>query len=158
MNYILLILVLTVIDQITKYRIDRWLLEGQTYPILTNFFHLTYVKNRGIAFGLFQGRLDIISTLTLIVVIYLSFYFYKNRAKLSTLEKIAYSFILGGAFGNIIDRFYRGFVIDMLDFRGIWHYIFNLADVWINIGVILIIIQNIMIEVNRKKQKEEEMR
>ncbi|MGL4970686.1 MAG: signal peptidase II, partial [Cetobacterium sp.] len=62
-----------------------------------------------------------------------------------------YSFILGGAIGNIIDRIYRGFVIDMVDFRGIWVFVFNLADVWINIGVILIIIDSLL-ESKRKKK------
>ncbi len=153
MVYILLIIVLTGIDQLTKYGINSYFTEGQSYPIMTEFFHVTYVKNRGIAFGLFQGKLDIISSLTLFIIAYLIFYFYKNRMRLSLLEKLGYSFILGGAFGNIIDRLFRGYVIDMLDFRGIWHYIFNFADVWINIGVILIIVQGI-IEIRKNKEKE----
>jgi len=66
------------------------------------------------------------------------------------LERIAYTMIFSGAVGNMIDRLFRGFVIDMLDFRGIWSFIFNFADVWINIGVILIIIEHLIF--NRKKR------
>ena len=68
------------------------------------------------------------------------------------MEKIGYSFVLGGAIGNIIDRVYRGFVIDMIDFRGIWMFVFNLADVWINIGVFLIIIESLLESSKRKKK------
>ncbi|MGL4732870.1 MAG: signal peptidase II, partial [Fusobacteriaceae bacterium] len=54
--------------------------------------------------------------------------------------RLAYSFILAGATGNMIDRIFRGYVIDMMDFRGIWVYVFNVADVWINIGVFFLIV------------------
>ncbi|MGL5917776.1 MAG: signal peptidase II [Cetobacterium sp.] len=151
MLYIGIIVILVFLDQISKYVVDTNLLEGETFPIIGEFFHLTYVKNRGIAFGMFQGKLDIISVLTVGVILGLGFYFYKNKEKFSVIEKLGYSFILGGAIGNIIDRIYRGFVIDMVDFRGIWVFVFNLADVWINIGVILIIIDSLL-ESKRKKK------
>ena len=51
------------------------------------------------------------------------------------------NFILAGAIGNMIDRVARGFVIDIIDFRGIWAFVFNLADVCINIGVLLILLE-----------------
>ena len=52
------------------------------------------------------------------------------------IEKMGFIYILAGAIGNMIDRAFRGFVVDMVDFRGVWSYVFNLADVWINIGVV----------------------
>ena len=96
--------------------------------------HFTYVKNRGIAFGMFQGKLDIISIATVIAIVAIAYYLYKGRNKMSLLEKLGFTFVLAGAIGNMIDRIWRGFVIDMIDFRGIWSFVFNLADVWINIG------------------------
>ncbi|WP_297597120.1 signal peptidase II [uncultured Cetobacterium sp.] len=151
MLYVAMIIILVFLDQLSKYKVDNWLVEGETYPLIGEFFHLTYVKNRGIAFGMFQGKLDIISILTIAVIIGVAIYFYKNRKILSSLEKLGYSFILGGAVGNIIDRVYRGFVIDMIDFRGIWIFVFNLADVWINIGVILIILDSLLDSKRKKK-------
>lgn len=151
MLYLIIIGILIFIDQLSKYEINKYFNEGETYHIIGNFFQLTYVKNRGIAFGMFQGKIDIISIVTVLVIIGIGVYCYKNRKNHSTLEKIAYSFILGGAIGNIIDRVFRGFVIDMIDFRGIWEYIFNLADVWINLGVIIIIIDSI---IDKRKQKK----
>nr|WP_307774459.1 signal peptidase II [uncultured Cetobacterium sp.] len=151
MLYIAIIILLALIDQLSKYKIDNWLREGETFPVIGEFFHLTYVKNRGIAFGMFQGKLDIISLVTIFVIIGVGVYFFKNRKTFSVFEKVGYSFILGGAIGNIIDRLSRGFVVDMIDFRGIWVFVFNLADVWINIGVILIIIDSLL--ENKRKKK-----
>lgn len=153
MLYMILILVLVAADQLSKYLIATNMIEGESLPLITNFFHLTYVKNRGIAFGMFQGKLDIIGIATVIAIVAIGYYFYKDRKKLSIVEKIGYSYILAGAIGNMIDRIGRGFVIDMIDFRGIWIYVFNLADVWINLGVIFILIDQFIIKKRSDKIK-----
>ena len=150
MIYIFLFLILLIIDQYSKFIVHGTLNVGDTIPIIDNFFNLTYVQNRGVAFGLFQGKIDIVSILALVAIGLILFYFCKNFKKISFLERIAYTMIFSGAVGNMIDRLFRGFVIDMLDFRGIWSFIFNFADVWINIGVILIIIEHLIF--NRKKR------
>lgn len=154
MIYIVLILILVGADQLSKYLIDTTMFEGETLPFITNFFHITYVKNRGIAFGLFQGKLDIIGIATIIAIVAIAYYLYKEKNKLSLVEKMGFIYILAGAIGNMIDRVFRGYVIDMIDFRGIWSYIFNLADVWINIGVIFIILDQLFRK-NRKKNEED---
>ena len=150
MIYIFLFLILLIIDQYSKFIVHSTLYVGDTIAIIDNFFNLTYVQNRGVAFGLFQGKIDIVSILALIAIGLILFYFCKNFKKISFLERIAYTMIFSGAVGNMIDRLFRGFVVDMLDFRGIWSFIFNFADVWINIGVILIIIEHLIF--NRKKR------
>ena len=150
MIYIFLFLILLIIDQYSKFIVHGTLNVGDTIPIIDNFFNLTYVQNRGVAFGLFQGKIDIVSILALIAIGLILFYFCKNFKKISFLERIAYTMIFAGTVGNMIDRLFRNFVIDMLDFRGIWSFIFNFADVWINIGVILIIIEHVFF--NRKKR------
>lgn len=151
MIYIFLFMIMLVIDQYTKYIVDSNFLLTETVPIIEGFFNLTYVQNRGIAFGLFQGKIDVVSVLAIIAAVTILFYFIKNFKKINFLERIAYTMIISGAVGNIIDRIFRGFVIDMLDFRGIWSFVFNFADAWINVGVILIIIEYIFFD--RKKNK-----
>lgn len=141
MVYIILVAILIALDQVSKYIIDKNFFEGDTLGVITDFFHITYVKNRGIAFGMFQGKLDIISVATVIAIIAIIYYLYRDRNKMPILEKIGFNFILAGAIGNMIDRVARGFVVDMIDFRGIWAFVFNLADVWINIGVLLILLE-----------------
>jgi signal peptidase II len=153
MTYIVLILILVGADQLSKYLIDSNMLEGETIPIINEFFHITYVKNRGIAFGMFQGKLDIISIATVIAIVAIAYYLYKEKNKLSLVEKMGFIYILAGAIGNMIDRAFRGFVVDMVDFRGIWSYVFNLADVWINIGVIFVLLDQLIL---RKKRENEE--
>lgn len=153
MIYIVLILILVGADQLSKYLIDSYMLEGETLPIINDFFHLTYVKNRGIAFGMFQGKLDIISIATIIAIVAIAYYLYKERNKLSMIEKMGFIYILAGAIGNMIDRAFRGFVVDMVDFRGVWSYVFNLADVWINIGVVFVLLDQSIL---RKKRETEE--
>ena len=153
MIYIVLILILVGADQLSKYLIDSYMLEGETLPIINDFFHLTYVKNRGIAFGMFQGKLDIISIATIIAIVAIAYYLYKERNKLSMIEKMVFIYILAGAIGNMIDRAFRGFVVDMVDFRGVWSYVFNLADVWINIGVVFVLLDQLIL---RKKRETEE--
>ncbi|MCI5724895.1 MAG: signal peptidase II [Fusobacterium gastrosuis] len=150
MVYIFLFLIMLVIDQYTKYIIDTNFLLGESSVIIDGFFNLTYVQNRGMAFGLFQGKIDVVSILALFAILAIAGYFIKNFKKMNVLERIAYTMIFSGAIGNLIDRFLRGFVIDMLDFRGIWTFIFNFADVWINIGVILIVIEYIFFSKNRR--------
>lgn len=140
MIYIILISILIGLDQISKQMIVNRFSLGETFPIVEEFFHLTYVRNKGVAFGLFQGEIKMISVFTIIAVIGIAIYSLKYLSKSSKIEKMAYTFIFSGAIGNMLDRLIRGFVVDMLDFQGIWIYIFNLADVWINIGLFLIII------------------
>lgn len=148
--YVILISLLA-FDQITKTLIHSKFLEGDTYPIIQNFLHLTYVQNRGVAFGIMQGKVIIINIVSITAVILMIIYAKKNYNKLPKLENYAWLFIIAGAFGNIIDRISRGFVIDMIDFRGIWGYIFNMADVYINIGVFLMIINSIIEERAKKR-------
>jgi len=154
MYYMILIAALIIIDQWTKHLTVANLLEGQSFPLIFDFFHLTYVKNRGVAFGMFQGKIPVISVVTVLAIIGISWYLVKSiKNKKNKLENIAYAFILSGAIGNMIDRLTRGFVVDMMDFRGIWSYVFNLADVWINVGVAFIILSEFMS--SRKKREQE---
>ena len=150
--YIIGIVSLVIIDQLTKLQIENNFFIGETIPVISDFFHITYVQNRGIAFGVFQGKINIISIVTILAVIIFIVYFFKIFKKSNFLEKLSYMFIIAGALGNIIDRIFRGYVVDMLDFRGIWAYVFNMADVYINFGVILVLIEILLKSKNDKSQ------
>ncbi len=141
---------LLLLDQFTKYIVEQSFYLSESIPIIDDIFNLTYVENRGIAFGLFQGRLNIISVLTVIAIVAIFIYVLRNKKTLSMLEHFGYTLILSGAVGNMIDRLFRGFVVDMLDFRGIWSFVFNLADVWINVGVFMLVIDYLILHRNEK--------
>lgn len=156
MLYILLILLLIFIDQLVKILVAGNMLEGESIALLYDFLHITYVKNRGVAFGMFQGKLNIISLVTIAAIIGIIIYLSKNLKKGNILENLAYSFILSGAIGNMLDRIFRGFVVDMIDFRGIWTFVFNFADVWINVGVALVLLESFLESRKKEKSIEEE--
>ena len=92
MVYIILVAILIALDQVSKYIIDNNFFEGDTLGVITDFFHITYVKNRGIAFGMFQGKLDIISIATVIAIIAIIYYLYRDSNKMPILEKIGFEF------------------------------------------------------------------
>lgn len=137
MPVILSISVLIVLlDQTTKFLAVEFLRPLEQVPILPNIFHLSYVQNTGIAFGLFQNYPAAWSLIITVSVLFLliGIRFLMNQP---LSHKMAYSFVLGGAVGNWIDRVRLHYVIDFLDFR-IWP-VFNVADSFITVGVIMFI-------------------
>ena len=129
-----------IFDQLTKYIVVQKFAEiGDTFPIWQNVFHFTYVINTGAAFSFFRGQVDILRWISLFVSIVLILFVWYSP-KISQLEQFGYGFILAGAIGNGIDRFLFGYVVDFLDFRLINFPVFNVADVAINIGVVILII------------------
>ena len=131
-----------VLDQLSKYLIS-YLLHPPvtTLPIVPNIFHLTYVVNTGAAFSLFRGGAGWLKWLSLGVSLGLIFLTLRSP-RMPKLEQCGYGFILAGAVGNGIDRFWLGHVIDFLDVRLINFPIFNLADVFINIGIFCLLLAN----------------
>ncbi len=136
------LLVCTVaLDQISKVIIDRTLPLYASIPVIENFFSLTYIRNKGAAFGVMASSQPVlrISFLLLFSLLAIIFLIVVLR-RLPQTEKVliaALALILGGAIGNLIDRFLYGEVIDFLDFYwSSFHWpAFNLADSFITIGV-----------------------
>lgn len=129
-----------VIDLLTKILIDNSLSIGQSYIIINNFFYLTRVSNTGAAFSILEGKvllLSIISIITLIILIR-----YMKNFKTSIMSDFAFGLMLGGILGNFGDRVFLGYVRDFLKFD-IFQYqfpVFNVADMCIVIGVFFLII------------------
>ena len=118
-------LFIVVLDQLTKYVALKYLSPYQSIPVIPNVFHLSLVKNTGIAFGFFGDRARLLTAVVIVCLLGLLFLaFQMRRARL--LERVALGFILGGAAGNLIDRITAGHVVDFFDFR-IWP-VFNVAD------------------------------
>lgn len=133
--YEILILILIFVDQSSKFYITHNFSLGASEPVIDGFFNLTRVHNFGAAFGLFQGRQYIFAVIAFVTVVIGIIYIHRVRSKVA---KIAVSLLVSGAIGNLIDRIRLGFVVDFLDFHGIWKYIFNIADVFVVVGAILL--------------------
>lgn len=129
-------LLIITVDQITKAWIMAKLMPGESIPIVRGVLHLTYVKNSGVAFGLFAGGNGL--ALTIVVLIAATIAFLTSRLILTNEFFLAGVVgVLAGALGNLIDRVRMGRVIDFIDFR-VWP-IFNFADVAIVFGAGLIL-------------------
>lgn len=123
-----------VVDQLTKFWVAQTFgTVGHSWPVWPDIFHLTYVLNTGAAFSAFRGGVGWLKWLSLAVSVGLMIF--AGKIPLRPLEQVGYGCILAGAFGNGIDRFLFGHVIDFFDFRVIHFPIFNVADVLINIGI-----------------------
>ena len=124
------------IDQLTKYIILN------NYKIFINknfiFFRLDFVKNYGAAFNIFSGSRIFLSFISIAFSILLIYLMFRNN-NLKSIDLYSYSFILGGTIGNGIDRIFKGFVIDFINLYIINFPVFNIADVSINIGFLLLI-------------------
>jgi signal peptidase II len=132
-------LIVIVLDRLTKYWVAQTFYLHQTKPLIPEVFHLTYVTNTGAAFSWFSGHVDWLRWLSLVVsliLIALSLF----GSELNLWDQLGYGLILGGAIGNGIDRFTLGYVIDFLDFQLIHFAVFNLADAFINIGIVCLLI------------------
>lgn len=126
-----------VLDRITKFLVVYTFpltIPPATLPIIPGVFHFTYVVNTGAAFSLFNQGVGWLRWLSLGVSVFLLLLAWFGP-KLSRWEQAGYGFILSGALGNGIDRFILGQVVDFLDLRIIQFPIFNLADVFINVGI-----------------------
>jgi len=127
---------IVLIDQFTKYLMfyNKKLFINKDFLL----FKLDFVKNYGAAFSILSGSrvlLSLISIFFSILLIYLIF----RKNTLNSFDLYSYSFILGGTIGNGIDRIYRGFVVDFINLNIINFPVFNIADISINIGFIILL-------------------
>ena len=130
--------ILITIDQIFKYYI---LINKENLPknIINGVLNFTYCENRGIAFGIGQGGAKIFALMTLLMIIVALIYIAFKFNKLKDLTVFGIALVISGGIGNLIDRLFRGYVIDYIDFSEIVDFpIFNFADICIVVGVIII--------------------
>jgi len=132
---------IVVFDQLTKLLIkDRFYL-GETYEALGSIVRFIFVQNPGIAFGIHFGSGWFYALFASVASLILLIYLYRLR-QARFAQRLALALILGGAIGNLIDRFVHGEVIDFIEI-GLaswrWPFIFNIADIGVTIGMTLLI-------------------
>jgi signal peptidase II len=129
-------------DQITKIYLGHYLqhLTDSTLPVWKNVFHLTYVENKGAAFGIFQNSRWIFILFTIVIIIGIVIYTFKNYEKMNNILRVSLALIVGGAIGNLINRILTGYVVDLFDFKIIQFPVFNVADSCVCIGTLGVII------------------
>lgn len=150
-----------ILDQVTKQIIRLTMDLGDSFSVLgEEFFRITYVENPGMAFGIDPGNKLLFSLLTIVIVLGLCYYMYTLRHE-SLSQRLPMAVVLGGAFGNLVDRVFYGLwfqeqpllfgrVVDFMDFDfpdiDLWGFymsrwpVFNVADMAVSTGVILMLI------------------
>lgn len=149
MIYYIIALAVIVIDQFTKYLVKENMTVGQSIPLIPDVFHLLSHRNVGAAFGILPNQrwLFVVITIAVVIGIMVSL---ARIGKTQPRVSVGLALVLGGAIGNFIDRVSTGQVVDFLYIKLINFPIFNVADMAITFGVILLLI-DILFDSRRKR-------
>lgn len=150
---IVLIILVIVLDQLSKYLTLISLSPNDTFAVIEDVFHFTHIQNRGAAFGMLSSHRWLFMAVSVIGIVALFVWLILAKPQ-SKWTRIGVSFIIGGGIGNMIDRIVLGYVVDMIDCRFINFYVFNIADSFVCIGCAMVFIGLIreVIEENRQKK------
>ena len=127
-NYVIALIII-IVDQLTKF-----LVINKNIEIIPNFFNITYTRNTSAAFGI--GTLNIITIISILLLIAIIAFIIKENKKITHF--IPFILIISGTIGNLIDRIFRGYVIDFIDVNIFNFPNFNIADICITLGIFFI--------------------
>ncbi len=139
------------IDQMTKWLAVRFLAPVKTFPIIENALHLTYVENRGAAFGMLADNRWVFLVISSILIACLIPYLYLGMAE-GRLSSVSVAMILSGGIGNMIDRIALGYVVDFIDVRLIRFAVFNGADSFVCVGAALLVLSLLLSIIDESKK------
>ena len=142
------------LDQLTKLLAVRYLMPVDTVPLWENVLHLTYVENTGAAFGMMTDARWVFLILSSVAIVGIALYLFFGYAR-TTLATVAFSMIVSGGIGNMIDRIALGYVIDFIDFRLIHFAVFNGADSFVCVGAGLLVLSLILDILHEKMEKQD---
>ncbi|MBR2847577.1 MAG: signal peptidase II [Clostridia bacterium] len=133
-------ILLTAFDLIIKHIVNT---AKPAFPIIDGVFHITYAENTGAAFSMFAGFPHFTTVLTIVLILALIGYIIYSKPK-KHIELIAFTLMISGGIGNLVNRLTLGYVVDFFDFRLINFAIFNTADVFICVGAGLFILSTFL--------------
>ena len=150
------------LDQLSKMYVHTHFLFGESVSVIPHYFDLTYVRNQGAAFGIFSTSHPLFRTIFFLtlppVAMACILFLIKGLKESESVQLIALSSIFGGALGNYVDRLRFGYVVDFLDFhyKRIYTYpAFNIADMCIVGGVLVLLLLLTMESIEEKKNKKQ---
>ncbi|MBE6626675.1 MAG: signal peptidase II [Ruminococcaceae bacterium] len=157
MIFSLIVVVLSVVlDQLSKYLAVTYLTQIDTFPVIENVLHFTYVENRGAAFGMLSEHRWVFMVLSVVGIGALIVWLAISKVKSRWLQ-CAIALVVGGGIGNMIDRVRLEYVIDFIDCRFINFYVFNIADSCVCVGCAMVVLAVIIDEVKEKKKRKAEI-
>ena len=142
-----------VLDRVTKALAVKYLVPIRDFPIIRGVFHLTYAENTGAGFSILEGNRLFLIVIPIIVAAFLV-YMLLSKKVTSRLFSWSLALVLSGAVGNLIDRIFSGYVVDMFNFTLINFPIFNVADIFVTVGAVLLFIYIIFFCEKAEKKDE----
>ena len=133
MPYVVMAALLVALDQLVKYLVLTYIPLGGHVPFLPYLVELTYVQNTGAAFSMFEEHTWVLALVSLAMSAVLAVALWKNFFR-HPLGKVTLTLLLAGAVGNLIDRVFRGFVVDMFNVLFMHFAVFNVADICVVVG------------------------
>ena len=143
-------IVVLLLDQFIKYMINKFMEINTSIKVIPNFFSIFYVRNKGAAFSILEDSTILIIIISVIFIVILDSYIKKEK-NFTPLSVLSLGMIMGGIFGNLMDRVIYHSVIDYLSFENF--PVFNLADIGITVGVGLLIISEIL-KIRKDKEND----
>lgn len=154
--WILVIIGIITLDQVSKLLALTFLQGSDSVIIINKVLRLTYVENRGAAFGMLDDKRWVFMLLSTVGILAMAVFLFKF-AKGERLLSLSLAFVIGGGIGNMIDRIFLGFVVDFIDFYAFpnaWVWVFNVADSFVCVGaglMMLYIVLDAAKEMKRRK-------
>ncbi len=149
------IIILVAADQLIKYLVELKFSLGDAMPLIPGIIRLKYIRNNGAMLGLMDGKIEVMTVLSVVCIIAVFCYVFFTKIRLN-VEYCAIIAIAAGGIGNIIDRIFRGYVVDYIEVLFVDFYIFNFADCLITCGAFVTIIYEIYLLVKEKKKEKSE--
>ena len=146
--------ILVLADQISKAIIRDKMNLYESIVVIPSFFHITYITNDGMAFGInFPFGIYVFSTISVVLTLVLLWYLWTIKDQ-DFIIRAGIGLIIAGAVGNLIDRLFLGKVVDFLDFMiGDLHwYVFNFADSYVTVGMCIMLYDSLVLEKKRELQ------
>ena len=150
------IAVLVALDQLIKLLVIEYLEPIGSLPLIDEFLRLKYAENTGAAFGSFSAHTDLLSIFTFLMIIIGLLYLFIKKRKLD-VEYVCIALIIAGGLGNLIDRVFRGFVVDYIEPLFINFAIFNFADILVTCSSVVLVIW-LIYEIYREGKEEKEQK
>jgi len=152
---IIIIIAGLLLDRVTKIWAASSLMKNGDIVIIKGFFSLSYLENRGAAFGIFQNRVYLLAAVTMVVLAGMVYYVLRHKPQ-SLLLRVSFALIVGGGLGNLYDRLVYNYVVDfiMFHFRDVYYFpSFNVADMMLVTGTGLLLLY--LIKQETKEGKDE---
>lgn len=145
------------LDLLTKLLVAGLMYLGQSVTLIPGVLNLTYIHNYGAAFGMLSNHRWVFMVISTIAIIGIGIYLF-GFCRERMLLKVGLAMIISGGLGNMIDRIFYGYVIDMIDFClfPFWKWIFNMADAYVCVGAGIVVLALILDIVKDAKEKKKD--